>query len=148
MIDVHPNRTKSVTRQRYYQNQYLHSGDPVREIWSVILEVVQLLPHVQFLRDAFPKRSSETRRIILKWSALSSLYINVFTIISIFGETCFRWEIITRYYYTHKISKHVKKNITRHHFKNITKIAIAQGYSKWLFERKLGQFFFRSTYSE
>lgn len=57
MIEIHPDRTESVTGQRYYQDQYLHSSDPVREIRPVILEIVQLLLYVRFVRNTFPKRS-------------------------------------------------------------------------------------------
>lgn len=57
MFEIHPNGTESVARQRYYENQHLHGGDPVREIWPVILKVVQLLLYIWLARNTLPERS-------------------------------------------------------------------------------------------
>ena len=56
MTEIHADRPETVARQRYYQNENLHGGDPIREIRSVILEVVQLFLHVRFLGHALSER--------------------------------------------------------------------------------------------
>lgn len=56
VTEIHADRSETVARQRYYQNENLHGGDPIREIRSVILEVVQLFLHVWFLGHALSKR--------------------------------------------------------------------------------------------
>lgn len=57
MMKVKADGPKAVAGNRDYEYEDLHRRDPVGEVRPVILDVVQLLPHVRLLCDALAERS-------------------------------------------------------------------------------------------